>query len=215
MPSRKTDYASHIIFRISRLAEEIKEYGGRFVVLNDIATALYGLVKPVSEIRILVDGIDDERLADIVVNGLGMTGYKDDILRSLKIINKAILNTLFIPITIVEKPRKPVDRVILEEHIEFVYNEIEINLPRIEYLIAKLLDIGEYPYIVDATALLLAHIDVINTGILMKYADLSPLMDLLRNIREFTSIFPELNKQRDKISDLMEKIKDPYKTISR
>ncbi len=88
MPSRKTDYASHIIFRISHLGKEIKEYGGCFVVLNDIATALYGLVKPVSEIRILVDGIEDERLADILVNGLGMTGYKDDILRSLKIIKQ-------------------------------------------------------------------------------------------------------------------------------
>ncbi len=215
MPSRETDYASHIIFRISHLAKEIKEHGGRFVVLNDIATALYGLVKPISEIRILVDGIDDERLADIVVNGLGMTGYKDDILRSLKRINKAVLNPLFIPITIVEKPRKPVDRVILEEPIEFVDNEIEMNLPRIEYLIAKLLDIGGYPYMVDAAALLLAHIDVIDTDILMNYADLSLLMDLLCNIREFTSIFPELNKQRDKISDLMEKIKDSYKTISR
>ncbi len=207
IPSRKTDYASHIIFRISHLAKEIKEYGGRFVVLNDIATALYGLVKPVSEIRILVDGIEDERLADIVVNGLGMTGYKDDIFRSLKIINKAVLNPLFIPITIVEKPRKPVDRAILEEPIEFVDNEVGMNLPRIEYLIAKLLGIGEYPYIVDATALLLAHIDVINTNTLMNYADLSPIMDLLRNIREFTSIFPELNKHQNKISDLMEKIK--------
>ncbi len=213
MPSRKTDYASHIIFRISHLAKEIKEYGGRLVVLNDIATALYGLIKPVSEIRILVGDIEDERLAEIIVNGLGMTGYKDDILRSLNTIDRAVLNPLFIPITIVEKPRKPVDRVILEEPIEFVNNGVEINLPRLEYLIAKLLDIGEYPYIVDASALLLAHIDLINIDILMNYADLSPIMDLLRNIREFTSIFPELNKHQSKISDLMEKIKDSYKTI--
>ncbi len=213
MPSRKTDYASHIIFRISHLAKEIKEYGGRLVVLNDIATALYGLIKPVSEIRILVGDIEDERLAEIIVNGLGMTGYKDDILRSLNTIDRAVLNPLFIPITIVEKPRKPVDRVILEEPIEFVDNGIEINLPRLEYLIAKLLDIGEYPYIVDASALLLAHIDLINIDVLMNYADLSPIMDLLRNIREFTSIFPELNKHQSKISDLMEKIKDSYKTI--
>ncbi len=213
MPSRKTDYASHIIFRISHLAKEIKEYGGRLVVLNDIATALYGLIKPVSEIRILVGDIEDERLAEIVVNGLGMTGYKDDILRSLNTIDRAVLNPLFIPITIVEKPRKPVDRVILKEPIEFVDNQIEMNLPRLEYLIAKLLDIGEYPYIVDASALLLAHIDLINIDVLMNYADLSPIMDLLRNIREFTSIFPELNKHQSKISDLMEKIKDSYKTI--
>ncbi len=213
MPSRKTDYASHIIFRISHLAKEIKEYGGRLVVLNDIATALYGLIKPVSEIRILVGDIEDERLAEIVVNGLGMTGYKDDILRSLNTIDRAVLNPLFIPITIVEKPRKPVDRVILEEPIEFVDNQIEMNLPRLEYLIVKLLDIGEYPYIVDASALLLAHIDLINIDVLMNYADLSPIMDLLRNIREFTSIFPELNKHQSKISDLMEKIKDSYKTI--
>ncbi len=213
MSSRKTDYASHIIFRISHLAKEIKEYGGRLVVLNDIATALYGLIKPVSEIRILVGDIEDERLAEIVVNGLGMTGYKDDILRSLNTIDRAVLNPLFIPITIVEKPRKPVDRVILKEPIEFVDNQIEMNLPRLEYLIAKLLDIGEYPYIVDASALLLAHIDLINIDVLMNYADLSPIMDLLRNIREFTSIFPELNKHQSKISDLMEKIKDSYKTI--
>ncbi len=213
MPSRKTDYASHIIFRISHLAEEIKEYGGRLVVLNDIATALYGLIKPVSEIRILVGDIEDEKLVEIVVNGLGMTGYKDDILRSLNTINRAVLNPLFIPITIVEKPRKPVDGVILEEPIEFVDNQIEMNLPRLEYLIAKLLDIGEYPYIIEASALLLAHIDVINIDVLMNYADLSPIMDLLRNIREFTSIFPELNKHQNKISDLMEKIKDSYKTI--
>ncbi len=213
MPSRKTDYASHIIFRISHLAKEIKEYGGRLVVLNDIATALYGLIKPVSEIWILVGDIEDERLAEIVVNGLGMTGYKDDILRSLNTIDRAVLNPLFIPITIVEKPRKPVDRVILKEPIEFVDNQIEMNLPRLEYLIAKLLDIGEYPYIVDASALLLAHIDLINIDVLMNYADLSPIMDLLRNIREFTSIFPELNKHQSKISDLMEKIKDSYKTI--
>ncbi len=213
MPSRKTDYASHIIFRISHLAKEIKEYGGRLVVLNDIATALYGLIKPVSEIRILVGDIEDERLAEIVVNGLGMTGYKDDILKSLNTIDRAVLNPLFIPITIVEKPRKPVDRVILEEPIEFVDNQIEMNLPRLEYLIVKLLDIGEYPYIVDASALLLAHIDLINIDVLMNYADLSPIMDLLRNIREFTSIFPELNKHQSKISDLMEKIKDSYKTI--
>jgi len=196
------------------LTEEIRKAGGNAVVLNDIATIMYGLIKPVAEIRILADGVDDDSLADIICYSLGMTMYREDILRNLKTINRAVLNPIFIPITIVEKPRKPLDKEILNGYLEFTYENITIYLPRIEYLIAKLIDIGGYPYIVDATTLLLGYIDIIDIDRIATYTDLSGLKFLLENAVDVIEVFPELEDKIRKIRDLIEKIKDSYRTIS-
>ncbi|GEM_PF-1903739 len=214
MPSKRVDYASHIIFRINNLTEEIRRSGGQTVILNDIATIMYGLIKPVAEIRILVDGVDYEKLADIICYSLGMNMFKEDILRNLKTINRAVLNPVFIPITIIEKPRKPLDKVILRDHVEFTYEGITLHLPRIEYLVAKLADIGGYPYIVDAASLLLGYADIIDADKIIQYTDLSRLKNLLEEAIEVIEIFPELENTIRKIRDLMEKIKDSFRTIS-
>ncbi len=208
MYSHKGNYASFIISKISTIIEEHLARELKIVVLNDLASILYGLVKPVGEIRLLVDGKDLYTTTYIVSSVLGMGAYEKDILGSLKKLGVAVLNPVLLPLTIIETPRKNIDYVLLREPNDLVIEGYRIVLPKIEYYIAKLFSYGVYPYNVYALIHLLAYADVINAEefkVAFRESSIDPktVIKDLKNIEKLVSVFPELDEIKGNIDKLV------------
>jgi hypothetical protein len=194
----KTGYASYIFKKISRITDELSIRGINSSVLNDPAVILYGIIKSIDEIRILVEDKDIDTIAYIVGRELGMSIYERDISSSLKSIGKAVLNPVFIPLTIIETTSSELDKLLLENTIEFKHDNIWFNIPRIEYLIAKLLTYNAYPYNLYAYTLLLSHREITDQKLLEKIFHLANISyDNIRQViskaEKFIDTFPEAN----------------------
>lgn len=208
MHSYRRNYASFILGKVSLIIEEHLARELKIMILNDLASILYGLVKPVGEIRLLVDGKDLYTTTYIVSNVLGMSAYEKDILGSLNKLGIAVLNPVLVPLTIIETPRKDIDHMLLDEPNDLVIDGYRIILPRIEYYIAKLFSYGAYPYNIYALIHLIAYTDLIEpekfrkafekTGI-----DPKTVIKDLKNIGRLISVFPELNEVGGNIDKLV------------
>jgi hypothetical protein len=194
----KTSYANYIFKKLARLIDELSIRGIHVCILNDPAITLYGIIKSIDEIRVLIENKDLDTIAYIVSKELGMSIYEKDISRSLKSIGKAVLNPVFIPLTIVETANSELDKLLLENILEFKYEDIWLNIPRIEYLIAKLLAYNAYPYNLYAYTLLLSHREIIDQELLknilhlinINYDDIEQVMN---KAKRFIDTFPETN----------------------
>lgn len=208
MDGNRRDYASFVLDKVSMIIEEHLARGLKVVVLNDIASILYGLVKPIGEIRLLVDGKDLYTTTYIVSSVLGMSAYEKDILVSLNKLGIAVLNPVFVPLTIIETPRKDIDQITLEEPNDLVVDGYRIVLPRIEYYIAKLFSYGAYPYNTYALIHLMTYADLIESEKIrkaLKKTGIDPrfLVKDLKSIEKLISIFPELDEIKGNIDKLV------------
>lgn len=190
-------YSGYIFGRVSNIMDELEVRGVESVILSDLAVSLYGIIKPISEVRLLVENKDPDTVAYAVSKELGMGIYQKDILNSLKTIGKAVLNPVFIPLTIIEVAKTSLDKELLVNRIIFAHGEFRLKVPRIEYLVAKLLEYNSYPYNIYAYTLIIVHEKIIDFRIfnkLLKDINIDPerIKDKISKIASITSLFPEL-----------------------
>lgn len=193
-------YSRLMLEKISNITNELEIRGIRSVVLNDLAISLYGIIKPVDEIRILVEGKELDTIAYVVAKELGMSIYQRDIYNSLRTLGKAVINPVLIPLTILEITRSPIDTGILVNRIRFTYKELYIYVPQIEYLICKLLTYNAYPYNIYAYALMIVHKEIIDQGVIKRLLkdtniDLDKIMENISRIKSIIELFPELSNE--------------------
>ncbi len=194
----KTGYASYIFKKISRITDELSIRGINSCILNDPAVILYGIIKSIDEVRVLVEYKEIDTIAYIVSKELSMSIYEKDILNSLRSIGKAVLNPVFIPVTIIETTSSELDRLLLGNTVEFKYDNIRFNIPQIEYLITKLLTYNAYPYNLYAYTLLLSHGEIIDRKLLKNLfniinIDYNDIEQAINKAKGFIDTFPETN----------------------
>ncbi len=205
------DIISLVLEKLARLSEEIEIRRGRVVVLNDLAVILWGILKPIEEIRILISHEDPGEITHHVAMVLGLSPYMEDIYKSIKITGLAVLNPVTLPIFIVETPRSVIDEEVLRDPISFNNGNAIIRIPSLEPLIVKMLSIGKYPYTSYAYTLLITYSGEINARrlrLLLEKAGIKP--DLIaHNINkylELSQIFPELSGNRRLARQLLQRL---------
>ncbi len=185
-----------VLEKLSMITSEVEARGGKVVVLNDVVLPLYGLVKTIDEIRILVYHEDIGEAVYHVLNILGLTPYINDVVKSIKYLGIAVINPVVIPMTIIETPRKEIDKAIMLDNEVVELDNYRIRIPRIEDFIVKMLTIGKYPYTLYAYTLLASWINEIDLGKVEEKAsknsiDVSKIINTIKDIVEVAKIFPE------------------------
>ncbi|ADI32182.1 hypothetical protein [Staphylothermus hellenicus] len=195
---KRISYSEYIMEKVSRIIDELEIRNIKSAVLNDLAISLYGLIKPIDEIRILVENKELDSVAYVIARELGMSIYQKDIYNSLKTLGKAVVNPVFLPLTILEIAQTPLDIELLANRIKFAYEKIQINVPRLEHLVCKLLSYNAYPYNIYAFTLIITHKEIIDLDIvkkLLKNIGIEPdnIMKYILKIKSLIELFPELN----------------------
>ncbi len=200
-----------VLRRITRISDELGIRGARVIVLNDLVINLWGLIKPISENRLLVRHDDTWEVADIVSTLLGLPAYKADIYKSLEQAGIAIVNPITIPLIIIELPRTTLDMEVIDKAASFKTRYGKINVPRLEELIVKMLSIGKYPYTMYAYTLLIGYADILNTNRFKQLCEKSNInTERIRKVLSYytklASIFPELRSNIEEIRVLIKKL---------
>jgi hypothetical protein len=164
-----------------------------FTVLNDIATALYGLVKPLEELRYLVSAESAESVVYTILEAHGVSRHYSEVLERIREQGLVAVSTVFYPLLVIEVALKPLDREVLRSSRLVNVEEHELCMPGLEHLIAKLVSTKLYPYTLYGYTLLF-------TWLSSRSLDVKLLGELLRTsgvsveefVREIESMFEHL-----------------------
>ncbi len=189
------DLVDIVITRLKRISEEIEARNGKVVLLNDVAIATYGIIKPMEENRLLVAYENIDEIVYHVSRILGVSLHSEDIYRSLKTLGIAVINPVTMPLFIVELPRSQIDREIMDNENIVVSSIGALRIPTLEYLIAKMLSLGRYPYTLYGYTLLISHLESIDVARIRKALTQAGIKNISQSIKKFVEIadvFPEL-----------------------
>ncbi|MEZ0393708.1 MAG: hypothetical protein ABWK00_01480 [Desulfurococcaceae archaeon] len=157
----------------SGVCSSVAELGGRASVLNDVATALYGIMRPVEEVRIVVGGLGPGEAAEAVASALGMEAFVAEISERLSSVGIVALNPVFSPLVVVELARGELDELLLEHSPEVEVLGAGLAIPELEFLIARLASMGSYPHAALAAALQVAWDGLLRHDLLSQLLDLA------------------------------------------
>jgi hypothetical protein len=184
--------SSYILDKIDRLRNSFEECGDKIVVLNDPAIIAWGIVKSITEVRIIMETGDLRLAAGTLANILGLKSYTSDIYKSLTTIGIATLNPPLTPMFIVEIPKTRIDHDLIESAVKYRFVRYTIPISGLEPLIAKLLHIGGYPYLVYAYTLLYTYKDKVKPNSLIeKYPEIKGKLDLrvIEKVEKLIEVF--------------------------
>jgi hypothetical protein len=119
---------------------------GEFTVLNDVATALYGLVKPLEELRYLVSSESAESTIYTILEAHGVSRHYAEVLERIREQGLVAVSTIFYPLLVIEVASKPLERELLSNSRLVRLEEYTLCIPRLEHLIVKLISTRLYPY---------------------------------------------------------------------
>jgi len=145
-----------------------------FTVLNDIATALYGLVKPLEELRYLVSAKSAENVVYTILDAHGVSRHYSEVLERIREQGLVAVSTIFYPLLVIEVALKPLDSEVLASSRLVNLEDHRLCIPRLEHLIAKLVSTKLYPYTLYGYTLLF-------TWLPSKSLDAKLLGELLRS----------------------------------
>lgn len=181
-----------------------------YTVLNDIATTLYGLIRPIEEVRYLISENNVENMLHTILEAHSVQEYYDEALRKLRDQGLIAISTVFYPLVVIEVASGRLDKDVLSSTQLVDLKEYRVCIPRLEHLIAKLLSMKLYPYTLYGYTLLFTWLNT-------KHLDLKLLADLLKNtnvnvesvVRELESIFEHLSlfKPQELDKSLLEYLK--------
>ncbi len=192
-----TKYSLPFVFeKIWELQKELDLYGIDNVVLNDVASILYGIPKYISETRFLVSGENVSNIVEASASVLGLRRYRQEILDTLVRKRRVAVNPLTMPIVYIVLADDEFTRECIKDSRVFEVNGLTYRTTSIEAYIAYLLLKAKlYPYIIDGLTLLVAHADRIDFDKLSRYGiERSSLCKLVSELDVLTSIFYEVNK---------------------
>lgn len=181
-----------------------------YTVLNDIATVLYGLVRPVEEVRYLISENNVENTLQAILEAHGVQEHYDEALRKLRDQGLIAVSTVFYPLVVIEVAIRRLDKEVLSNTQLVDLGEYRLCIPRLEHLIVKLLSMNLYPYTLYGYTLLFAWLNT-------RKLDLKLLAGLLKNtivnvesvVRELVSLFEHLSlfKPQELDKSLLEYLK--------
>ncbi len=192
-----TKYSLPFVFeKIWELQKELDLYGIDNVVLNDIASILYGIPKYISETRFLVSGENISNIVEAVVSVLGLRSYRQEILNTLDRRRRVAVNPLTMPVVYIVLADDEFTKECIKDSRVFEVGGLTYRTTSIEAYIAYLLLKAKlYPYIVDGLTLLVVHANKIDFNKLSRYGiERSSLCKLVLELDVLTSIFYEVNK---------------------
>ncbi|MEM4527597.1 MAG: hypothetical protein QXS23_00155 [Desulfurococcaceae archaeon] len=158
----------HVFSSISRAVHELRRSGCKISLLNDIAVIVYGVVKPLEEVRIMVSADCVENALDNIMKSFNVFQHRFIAEKRLREHGVVAVSTIFYPLLVIELARSYIDEEVLANTEIFEISGYEIPIPRIEHLIAKMLSLGMFPYNVYAYTLLFSWIDNLDHSVLAK-----------------------------------------------
>ncbi len=192
-----TKYPLPFVFeKIWELQKELDLYGIDNVVLNDVASILYGIPKYISETRFLVSGENISNIVEAIVSVLGLRRYRQEILNTLDQKRRVAVNPLTMPVVYIVLADDEFTKECIKDSRVFEVDGLTYRTASIEAYIAYLLLKAKlYPYIIDGLTLLIVHAEKIDFDKLSKYGiERSSLCKLVLELDVLTSIFYEVNK---------------------
>lgn len=192
-----TKYPLPFVFeKIWELQKELDLYGIDNVVLNDVASILYGIPKYISETRFLVSGENISNIVEAIVSVLGLRRYRQEILNTLDQKGRVAVNPLTMPVVYIVLADDEFTKECIKDSRVFEVDGLTYRTTSIEAYIAYLLLKAKlYPYIIDGLTLLIVHAEKIDFNKLSKYGiERSSLCKLVLELDVLTSIFYEVNK---------------------
>ncbi len=192
-----TKYPLPFVFeKIWELQKELDLYGIDNVVLNDVASILYGIPKYISETRFLVSGENISNIVEAIVSVLGLRRYRQEILNTLDQKRRVAVNPLTMPVVYIVLADDEFTKECIKDSRVFEVDGLTYRTTSIEAYIAYLLLKAKlYPYIIDGLTLLIVHAEKIDFNKLSKYGiERSSLCKLVLELDVLTSIFYEVNK---------------------
>lgn len=187
---------------VSRVLEVLVEVYARhrecrYAVLNDPAVVLYGLVKPVEEVRVIADHSCAENLLHTVLAAFNVEEQYVEALSRLREQGLVAVSTRFYPLLVFEVARSQIDLLLVENTIDVELDGIVLRIPRLEYLIAKLIHMNVYPYTEYAYALLIPWIKRLDVEVLLHLlrvagVDINRVVRRLEDMYWLSTPFPNL-----------------------
>lgn len=169
----------------------------KYVFLNDLATALYGLVRPLGEIRILVEAGREVEVSKTIASVSKVPIPEIELESALRDRGVAAVNMATLPLLVVDVEKTILDSDLLERAEDLVISGFKVKIPPLEGLVARLLAQGQYPYVVQALTLLVTWVDAINgrglAEVLRKGGvDVALLRRELEGLKRVLGGFPDL-----------------------
>lgn len=203
-----------IVSRVLGVLREIYERHKmcQYAALNDIAVIVYGLVKPVEEVRVLVDPTCSEEILYTLLRAFNIEEHYVEALERLKEQKVVAVSTRFYPPVVVELARSNLDKELLQSAVDIDVDGIYIRIPKLEHLIAKLLSTGLYPYTAYAYALTVAWIKRLNIKefievLLRSDIDIGRLADKLEGMYILSRALPQVRDEFEKAMTLIRELK--------
>lgn len=189
-----------IIERTWRLQHELELIGNNSIVLNDLATIIYGIPRIINEIRIIVSGNNVEEIANAISNVLGMYSYSDQLIDILYKRGSVAINPVTIPVVYIILAKSEIEKRCIYNSLAVDVIGYRILVPPLEEYVSYLLSLkAQYPYIIDAIALAILHSKRINIDRLFENRlDIEELCKLINDIGKKASIFYELGSLFEK-----------------
>jgi len=205
---------SLIVEKVLSAASSIarKHANCKHAVLNDLATALYGLVKPIDEARFIVETNCAEEVVGTLLGGFGVEEHYSEAISRLREQGLVAVSTRFYPLLVIEIARSPVDFALVESAIDVQINGYVLRIPRPSHLVAKMASLNMYPYVEYACSLLASWIkrldlDEVIGLLLLARVDLNKLAEKLSILLELLQAFPEYESERTLLAKFVEELK--------
>ncbi|MEM3345867.1 MAG: hypothetical protein QXR36_00355 [Desulfurococcaceae archaeon] len=193
---------SLIVEKVLNALSEVyrKHKSCKYAVLNDVSVVLYGLVKPIEEVRIVSKRDCAEELLYTLLKAFNVEENYAEAVKNLRDHGVVAVSTIFYPLVVVETARSSIDELLVENTIDVELDNYFLRIPKLQHLIAKLIHIGVYPYTEYAYALLVQWLKRIDTDELISLfvkseIDLEKVVSKLRTILELFAGFPDLTEE--------------------
>jgi hypothetical protein len=183
------------------------------VFLNDVATSLYGLVNPLTEIRVLASLACLDNALYTLLESFNIQEEYPKARKQLVGNGIVAVSTRTMPLLVIEAEKNNLDHEIVGSPVKYVDEAFEFYIPQLEYLIVKLLSLRLYPYITYGITLLFSWVDVINMDLLTKALEISGVSrkELAREIDStlrHVEAFPVIKEEniRGKLKALLQSV---------
>jgi len=200
----------------TRASRAHSDQGCNIVFLNDISTNLYGLISPLTEIRVLIPKDCIDFSTHTLLESFGISENYARVRSQLAEMGIAATSTRTRPLLVIEVVATRLDQDIVKSPVKYVDEHYEFHIPRLEHLIAKLLALELYPYTLYAASLLFSWIDLVDTELLLDSIEASGKRreKVATEIKKYISHLrklPVVNAQgiEDKLKSLLKLIEIP------